>query len=163
MIVIDAKDISKEKISYDSVPDISEEVKNFSDEELIYLNNGAFFGGGVGGSMIGNAGSFDAFLRNFFLAIHSRYDIEQPVVQRYIRRKLGIITRQQTRISELQDEISRREALLKRLAVEYTLLGKECEQEQMNEAAIRNYEKALELCPDHPDALRRLKKLRGKK
>ena len=106
---------------------------------------------------------FDAFLRNFFLAIHSRYDIEQPVVQRYIRRKLGIITRQQTRISELQDEISRREALLKRLAVEYTLLGKECEQEQMNEAAIRNYEKALELCPDHPDALRRLKKLRGKK
>ena len=56
VIVIDAKDISKEKISYDSVPDISEEVKNFSDEELIYLNNGAFFGGGVGGSMIGNAG-----------------------------------------------------------------------------------------------------------
>ena len=106
---------------------------------------------------------FDAFLRNFFLAIHSRYDIEQPVVQRYIRRKLGIITQQQTRISELQNEISRREALLKRLAVEYTLLGKECEQEQMNEAAIRNYEKALELCPDHPEALRRLKKLRGKK
>ena len=56
VIVIDAKDISKEKISYDSVTDISEEVKNFSDEELIYLNNGAFFGGGVGGSMIGNAG-----------------------------------------------------------------------------------------------------------
>ena len=106
---------------------------------------------------------FDAFLHNFFLAIHSRYDIEQPVVQRYIRRKLGIITQQQTRISELQNEISRREALLKRLAVEYTLLGKECEQEQMNEAAIRNYEKALELCPDHPEALRRLKKLKGKK
>ena len=106
---------------------------------------------------------FDAFLHNFFLAIHSRYDIEQPVVQRYIRRKLGIITQQQARISELQNEISRREALLKRLAVEYTLLGKECEQEQMNEAAIRNYEKALELCPDHPEALRRLKKLRGKK
>ena len=103
---------------------------------------------------------FDAFLSNFFLAIHSRYDIEQPVVQRYIRRKLGIITKQQTRISDLEKEISRREALLKRLAVEYTLLGKECEQEQMTEAAIRNYEKALELCPDHPEALRRLKKLR---
>ena len=103
---------------------------------------------------------FDAFLSNFFLAIHSRYDIEQPVVQRYIRRKLGIITKQQTRISDLEKEISRREALLKRLAVEYTLLGKECEQEQMTEAAIRNYEKALELCPDQPEALRRLKKLR---
>jgi beta-glucosidase len=56
VIIIDAKDISKEKITYDSVPEISEEVKSLSDEELVYLNIGAFFGGGVGGSMIGNAG-----------------------------------------------------------------------------------------------------------
>ncbi len=103
---------------------------------------------------------FDAFLKNFFLAIHSRYDIERPEVQRYIRRKLGIITQQQARIHELQREITRREELLKRLAVEYTLMGKECEQEHMTEAAIRNYEKALELCPDIPDAKRRLKKLK---
>ena len=103
---------------------------------------------------------FDGFLKNFFLAIHSRYDIEQPVVQRYIRRKLGIITQQQAKIADLQKEISRREDLLKRLSVEYTLLGKECEAEQMTEAAIRNYEKALELCPDAPEPKRRLKKLR---
>lgn len=103
---------------------------------------------------------FDAFLRNFFLAIHSRYDIEQPVVQRYIRRKLGIINQQQERIETLEKEISRREDLLKRLAVEYTLLGKECEQEHMTEAAIRNYEKALELYPEAPEPQRRLKKLR---
>ncbi len=103
---------------------------------------------------------FDGFLKNFFLAIHSRYDIEQPVVKRYIRRKLGIITRQQQKIADLQKEISRREDLLKRLSVEYTLLGKECEKEQMTEAAIRNYEKALELCPDAPEPKRRLKKLR---
>ena len=102
---------------------------------------------------------FDGFLKNFFLAIHSRYDIEQPVVQRYIRRKLGIITQQQAKIADLQKEISRREDLLKRLSVEYTLLGKECEKEQMTDAAIRNYEKALELCPDAPEAKRRLKKL----
>ena len=106
---------------------------------------------------------FDAFLRNFFLAIHSRYDIEQPVVQRYIRRKLGIISQQQTQIKELEKEISRRENLLKRLSAEYSLLGKECEQEQMIEAAIRNYEKALELYPEAPEPRRRLKKLKGKK
>ncbi|MDE7455147.1 MAG: AAA family ATPase [Prevotella sp.] len=103
---------------------------------------------------------FDAFLRNFFLAIHSRYDIEQPVVQRYIRRKLGIINQQQAHIETLEKENSRREDLLKRLAVEYTLLGKECEQEHMTEAAIRNYEKALELYPEAPEPQRRLKKLR---
>lgn len=106
--------------------------------------------------------NFDAFLQHFFVAIHSRYDIEQPVVQRYIRRKLGIITQQQAQISLLEKEISRREDLLKRLAVEYTMLGKECEQEQMTDAAIRNYEKALELYPDAPEAKRRLKKLKRK-
>ena len=105
---------------------------------------------------------FDAFLQHFFVAIHSRYDIEQPVVQRYIRRKLGIITQQQAQIGLLEKEISRREDLLKRLAVEYTLLGKECEQEQMTDAAIRNYEKALELYPDAPEAKRRLKTLKRK-
>ena len=103
---------------------------------------------------------FDAFLKNFFLAIHSRYDIERPAAQRYIRRKLGIITHLQAEKQQLQQEIDRREALLKRLAVEYTLLGKECEAEEMTDAAIRNYEKALELYPDIPEAKRRLKRLR---
>jgi len=106
---------------------------------------------------------FDAFLKNFFLAIHSRYDIEQPHVKRYIRRKLGIITRQQQTIERLEADIQRREELLKRLAVEYVLLGKECEAEQMYDAAIRNYQKALELCPDHPEAQRRLKRMENKK
>ncbi len=103
---------------------------------------------------------FDAFLQNFFLAIHSRYDIEQPVVQRYIRKKLSIISKQQSQIEDLKKEISRREDLLKRLSAEYTMLGKECEKEHMTEAAIRNYEKALELYPEAPEPKRRLKKLR---
>ena len=50
--------------------------------------------------------------------------------------------------------------MLKSLAAEYTLLGKECEHEHMTDAAIRNYEKALQLWPDAADARRRLKKLR---
>ncbi len=105
---------------------------------------------------------FDAFLKNFFLAIHSRYDIEQPAVQRYIRRKLGIITRQQQRIHDLETDIRQREELLKRLAAEYVLLGKECEQEHMTEAAIRNYEKALSLYPEAFEAQRRIKRLKQK-
>ena len=104
---------------------------------------------------------FDAFLKNFFLAIHSRYDIERPEVQRYIRRKLGIIHKLQDEKQQLEQEIKRREKLLKRLSAEYSLLGKECEAEHMTEAAIRNYEKALELYPDAPEPKRRLKKLKG--
>ncbi|MBR2150895.1 MAG: AAA family ATPase [Prevotella sp.] len=105
---------------------------------------------------------FDAFLKNFFLAIHSRYDIEQPIVQRYIRRKLNIIKRQQQQISELENDLQQQKDMLKRLAAEYVLLGKECEAEHMSEAAIRNYEKALSLYPDAYEAERRIKKLKKK-
>ena len=104
-------------------------------------------------------GNFELFLENFYKAIHSRYDIEKPHIRRFIRRKLEVINRQKSEITELKEEIKQKNELLKRLAAEYTVLGRECEHEHMNEAAIRNYEKALELYPDAGDARRRLKKL----
>ena len=104
---------------------------------------------------------FDAFLHNFFLAIHSRYDIEKPTIKRLIRRKLGIITQLQQQCKDLENEINHREETLKRFAVEYVMLGKECEREHMTEAAIRNYEKALELYPDATEAKRRIKRLKN--
>ena len=118
-------------------------------------------------------GDFDAFLNHFFLAIHSRYDIEKPHARRLIRRKLEIINRQRRAIHELQEkhaseiqtlqsELDAKRELLKRLAAEYTIMGRECEHEHMTDAAIRNYEKALELYPDAGDARRRLKKLQKK-
>ena len=106
---------------------------------------------------------FDDFLNYFFLAIHSRYDIEKPIVKRYIRRKLGIINSQKSEIKYLKEEIQKRDNYLKRLAAEYTIMGKECEQENMTEAAIANYSKALELYPDALDAKRQLDKLKKKK
>ena len=104
-------------------------------------------------------GNFELFLENFYKAIHSRYDIEKPHIRRFIRRKLEVINRQKSEITELKEEIKQKNELLKRLAAEYTILGRECEHEHMNEAALRNYEKALELYPDAGDARRRLKKL----
>ena len=113
---------------------------------------------------------FARFLDHFFTAIHLRYDIEKPHIRRYIRRKLEIISRQKRTIEELQQQHARqiealeaqlneKQELLKRLAAEYTIMGRECEHEHMTDAAIRNYEKALELYPDAGDARRRLKKL----
>lgn len=103
---------------------------------------------------------FDAFLQHFFVAIHSRYDIEKPTVKRLIRKKLGIITQLQQEVRDIQEKMRQKEETLKRLAVEYVILGKECEKEHMPEAAIRNYEKALELYPDATEAKRRIKKLK---
>ena len=105
-------------------------------------------------------GDMQGAIDNFFLAIHSRYDIEKPAAKRLIRRKLSIIGRQQTEIARLQEEIKSKEKFLKKLAVEYVVMGRECEKEHFTEAAIRNFEKALELCTDIPEAKRRLKKLR---
>ncbi|MCR5269609.1 MAG: AAA family ATPase [Prevotella sp.] len=108
-------------------------------------------------------GDFKRFLENFFKAIHSRYDIEKPTAQRYIRHKLEIINKQKSEIATLKSQLEAQQAVLRRLAAEYTLLGKECEQEHMTEAAIRNYQKALELNPECGDAQRRLKKLNKNK
>ena len=119
-------------------------------------------------------GDFEHFLESFFKAIHSRYDIEKPHIRRFIRKKLEIINRQKREIETLRaqhaaelealrQELQSKQELLKRLAAEYTILGRECEHEHMPEAAIRNYEKALELYPDAGDAQRRLKKLQSKR
>ena len=119
-------------------------------------------------------GDFEHFLESFFKAIHSRYDIEKPHIRRFIRKKLEIINSQKREIETLRtqhaaelealrQELQSKQELLKRLAAEYTILGRECEHEHMPEAAIRNYEKALELYPDAGDAQRRLKKLQSKR
>jgi len=105
-------------------------------------------------------GDFQTFLDHFFVAIHSRYDIEKPTIKRLIRRKLHVINQMKERIKELQEDIQEKDNQLRRLSAEYTLMGKECEHEHMIDAAIRNYEKALELYPEAKDAQRRLKKLK---
>ena len=105
-------------------------------------------------------GDFCAFLDYFILAIHHRYDIEKPLSKRYIRHKLNVINRQKNEIGKLKEIIERQNATLKEMAVEYVILGKECEKENMKEAALRNYEKAISLCPDLPEAKRRIKKIK---
>ncbi len=107
-------------------------------------------------------GDMQAAIDNFFLAIHSRYDIEKPAAKRLIRKKLNIINLLKQQLEEARAMEMQRAEQLKRLAAEYTLLGKESEKEGMPQAAIRNYEKALELWPDIPEAKRKLKKLRKK-
>lgn len=110
-----------------------------------------------------DAGDMDAFLDNFFKAIHHRYDIEKPEVKRFIRRKLNQLSNVRKENQMLQEERKRQLSFLKKLSVEYTSLGKDCEREGMTDAAIANYKKALYLYPDAPEPKRRLKKLEGKK
>lgn len=107
-----------------------------------------------------NRGDIQAALDHFFVAIHSRYDIEKPAPRRLIRKKLNVVNSLRQRIDRLEKEIESRDQFLKELAVEYIMMGKDCERENFKDAAIRNYEKALRLYPDIPEAQRRLKKLK---
>ena len=114
-------------------------------------------------------GDMQAALDNFFLAIHSRYDIEKPVAKRFLRKKLNKVNQLKAEnerlrevIKQKDEEKKKQENFLKKLATEYVLLGKECEKESMKDAAINSYNKALKLCPEHPEAKRRLKKLGAK-
>ena len=104
-------------------------------------------------------GNMQSALDNFFMAIHSRYDIEKPSAIRYIRKKLNIINELKKQNDLLAENIKQRDKFLKKLAVEYVIMGKECEAANMKEAAIKNYQKAIELYPSISEAKKKLTKL----
>ena len=100
-----------------------------------------------------NKGDFTAFLSSFFKAIHSRYDIEKPLVQRFIRRKLHVINRLKEENVRLKEEMAAQRKRLEKYAREYYLMGNECVTKAHDaRAAVANYDKAIELYPDYVDA-----------
>lgn len=100
-----------------------------------------------------DAGNFEGFLEQFFLAIHSRYDIEKPTIKRFIRKKLGIINQLKQEKQRLQDQLHVQRKNLEKYAREYYLMGNECiTQAHDARAAIANYDKAIELRPTYTDA-----------
>ena len=98
-------------------------------------------------------GNFEGFLEQFFLAIHSRYDIEKPVIKRFIRKKLEIINRQKKENQRLREQLYVQRKNLEKYAREYYFMGNECiTQAHDSRAAIANYDKASELNPSYTDA-----------
>ncbi len=98
-------------------------------------------------------GNFDEFLTHFFKAIHARYDIEKPLPQRYIRKKLNVINKLKARNRELQDRLYDQSETLKKLAKEYYQMGNECIVSYKDyRAALANFNKALDLDPTYLDA-----------
>ncbi|WP_308764150.1 AAA family ATPase [uncultured Bacteroides sp.] len=100
-----------------------------------------------------DAGNFAAFLEQFFKAIHSRYDIEKPVIQRFIRKKLNIINQLRAENKELKEQMAQQKQRLRKYAQEYYQMGNECiTVAHDNRAALANYDKALDLYPEYVDA-----------
>lgn len=98
-------------------------------------------------------GDFETFLGRFFQAIHARYDIEKPLQQRFIRKKLGIIRKLKDDNERLKEQMREQQANLQKYAREYYLMGNECVTHVHDtKAAIANYNKAIELYPEYVDA-----------
>lgn len=98
-------------------------------------------------------GEFDECLALFFKAIHSRYDIEKPLQQRLIRKKLNIINELKARNTHLKNRLHEQTNALKKYAKEYYLMGNECiVSYKDHRAALANFNKALELDPTFLDA-----------
>ena len=104
-------------------------------------------------------GDFQTCLDEFFKAIHARYDIEKPSAQRLIRRKLGVVNRLRQENMALKAAALEKEKILVKYAREYITMGDECLKHDMKEAAMRNYEKAVALCPKFKEAWKKIRKL----
>lgn len=104
-------------------------------------------------------GDFQACLDDFFRAIHARYDIEKPAVRRLIQCKLNVINQLREENRALRMAAIEKEKALVKYAREYVSMGDECLRHDMKEAALRNYEKAVALCPQLKEAWKKIQKL----
>ncbi len=98
-------------------------------------------------------GNMEECLEQFFLAIHSRYDIEKPIARRFIRRKLNVVNTLKEQNKAMKEEMRAQQERLHKYAREYLQMGNECIMQAHDErSALANYNKALELYPEYVDA-----------
>lgn len=94
--------------------------------------------------------AFDMFME----AMRLRNEIDNPVLMRFARMKLGSIGRYRLLADELQQKVDDDMAKFMKLASEYVAMGDECRREGFDPTpAFANYDKALSLCPDCVEAL----------
>lgn len=114
-----------------------------SEAELLYGNASRYF----------NNGDMKAAVEAFAAAVSKRNELNNPLVQRLISRKLNIINRQKERIKLLTSRQHENASLLKEYAREHYLMGNECITKANDpKAALRCFDKALKLDATFVDA-----------
>lgn len=102
-------------------------------------------------------GDFEACLQHFFVAIHTRYDIEQPHVRRLIRRKLNLISTLRRQAQADREALEKMQRRIRKYAREYYELGNICATQAHDlQAAMANFRKAIRMHPTFVDAYVRL-------
>ncbi len=94
-------------------------------------------------------GAIDTFIK----AIRARYDLEKPLVKRFIQKKLSTISKLSAENKRLKEQMRKQNEALQKYANEYYLLGNECIVSYRDtRAALANFNKALDLNPTFLDA-----------
>ena len=97
---------------------------------------------------------FEKMFDAFFQAIRARYDIEKPVVKRFLRQKLSIIPRLEQENKQLREQLNTQSERYRELSHEFYLMGNECIVKLKDtRGALANFDKALLLNPKNVDAL----------
>ncbi len=81
--------------------------------------------------------------------------LRSPSVRRLVALRLDIIRRLKEDAARAQELLEEARAQMRTLADEYVAMGRQCEEQNMAEAAMANYDKALRLCPLHSGAMMR--------
>lgn len=131
-------------------PEISNFAQHFNDQQAIdrAMKSAQADLQYIAASKAFEKGDMEECVNQFIKAMHSRYDIEKPVVTRLIRRKLNVVNILRNKIEKMQHELDENRNMMMTLSDEYLALGDACINEAHEEsAAIANYDKAIHLNP----------------
>lgn len=98
-------------------------------------------------------GNMKEAVEAFAAAVSKRNELDNPMVQRLLRLKLQALNSQKAQIKALREELHSLRETQKEYAHEYYLMGNECITKAHDaNAAIRCFDKALNLNPNYVDA-----------
>ena len=122
---------------------IIEQSLSESEAEMLYAKASTAF----------RLGRYEEAVKSFCAAVLKRNELHNPIFQRLLRMKLQIINKQKKEIKALKEEIHAMRSMQQDYAKEYYLMGNECiVQVHDAQAALRSFDKALNLDPTYVDA-----------
>lgn len=138
--------IRKEIVQFSQMfnnPHLIEKSMQESEAELLYARAVHSF----------KMGQMKEAVESFVAAVNKRNELDKPEVQRLLRMKLQTLNSQQAQIKRLKEEIQTQREIQKEYAYEYYLMGNECMTKAHDpHAALRSFDKALNLYPEYVDA-----------
>jgi tetratricopeptide (TPR) repeat protein len=100
-----------------------------------------------------NKGDINAALDAFFEGHAHKNILNDKSIQRLIKSKFRVFDKMKERISELEAQVEKDKHEFEKLATNYVSLGDDCSDAMEYDAALSNYNRALELAPDYYPAL----------